>query len=270
MSDAHVAMSTCANCGTELHGPYCAVCGQKATVLNPTVHNFLHDLTHELLHVDGKIFQSVRLLLFRPGFLSREHFEGRRARYISPIRLYLIFSVAYFAVGALVPQSPGRITFRADSAAEEEAALRKLGFSSEEELQRAAADAWTRWVPRAMFVLVPFFAWLVHLAVRRSGRNYPQQLYFALHVHAVWFLAGVVGLLAQYVRPPWLQGAIVFVAVGYGLAYLVLALKRAYGMKTGRAVARAALVTLGYGVAVILAILGIVLPVVFGRSRGGP
>jgi hypothetical protein len=35
-----------------------------------------------MLHVDGKIFQSVWNLLASPGFLTREQFAGRRARWI--------------------------------------------------------------------------------------------------------------------------------------------------------------------------------------------
>ena len=58
----------------------------------------MHELTHEILNVDGKIFRSLRLLLTRPGFLTREIFAGRRASYVSPLRLYLVASVLAFAL----------------------------------------------------------------------------------------------------------------------------------------------------------------------------
>ena len=64
---AAIEPSLCPNCGAMRSGAYCAACGQKAAPLNPTIADFLHDLTHELLHVDGKIFRSVRLLLTRPA-----------------------------------------------------------------------------------------------------------------------------------------------------------------------------------------------------------
>jgi len=80
VSHAQVALVECPNCGRPLDGAFCATCGQKVRSLNPTLHDLLLDLTHELLHVDGKIFQSVRLLLMRPGFLTREYFEGRGYR----------------------------------------------------------------------------------------------------------------------------------------------------------------------------------------------
>ena len=90
----------CHNCGIRLAGPFCSACGQKSVPLSVTLHEFAHELTHEMLHVDGRLFQSVRRLLLSPGFLTREYVQGRRARWISPIRLYLIFSVIYFGLGA--------------------------------------------------------------------------------------------------------------------------------------------------------------------------
>lgn len=90
----------CHNCGIRLSGPYCAACGQKVRPLNITVHDFFHEFIHETLHVDGRLFQSIRRLILSPGFLTREYLQGRRARWISPIRLYLIFSVIFFALSA--------------------------------------------------------------------------------------------------------------------------------------------------------------------------
>lgn len=118
---------------------------QKAHDLNPTLTHFLHDLTHELLHFDGKIFQSVATLLLRPGMLTKDHFEGRRARWISPIRLYLVFSVIYFAVISIG------------------------GGGIRERTAHAAASV--------MVVLLPLFAWFVGL-LARAPRNYPQQILF--------------------------------------------------------------------------------------------
>jgi hypothetical protein len=66
-----VGVAECANCGEALAGPYCAACGQKVARLDPTLGEFLHELVHEIAHVDGKFAASIRLLLTRPGFLSR-------------------------------------------------------------------------------------------------------------------------------------------------------------------------------------------------------
>ena len=265
MSHAAPASDACYNCAAPLTGTYCSTCGQKALPLNPGLHELLHEFTHEMLHVDGKIFQSVWKLLAAPGFLTREQFEGRRARWISPIRLYLIFSLVYFAMTSVVPASAMRVGVTSTSDQETADTLRELGFESEQELQEAVRHARHTWAPRVMFLLVPLFAWLVHLAYRRSGRNYPQHLYFALHVHAAWFAAGAIAAAAELVSWPWFGHAVAALALAYAAIYMVLALRTAYGGRTGQAFRRAVLIVGVYWMAVIVATLSIVLPAVFER-----
>jgi hypothetical protein len=265
MSHAAPASDACYNCAAPLSGAYCAACGQKALSLNPDLHDVLHDVTHELLHVDGKIFQSVWKLLTAPGFLTREQFAGRRARWISPIRLYLIFSLAYFVLTsfALPPGVRVRITDATDPETVE--GLRQLGFESEQELEEAIRHARSTWAPRVMFVLVPFFAWLVHRSYRRAGKNYPQHLYFALHVHAAWFTAGAIAGAAGLVSLPFFAQAVAVLALAYAAIYVVLALHTAYGGTTWQAVRRAMIIVGVYWIAVIVATLAIALPAVFWR-----
>ena len=101
MTDTIAPSQTCRNCAAALTGPFCAECGQKAQAGPPTVREFLHDAVEEVFSVDGKFFRSVYLLFTRPGFLTRELFNGRRTRYVRPLRLYLICSVAMFGMMAL-------------------------------------------------------------------------------------------------------------------------------------------------------------------------
>jgi hypothetical protein len=86
----------CLNCGTIVAGRYCQNCGQE----NIEPHeNFWHLLTHfvyDFFHFDGKFFNTVRYLLFKPGFLSKEYIKGRRASYLNPIQMYLFISAIFF------------------------------------------------------------------------------------------------------------------------------------------------------------------------------
>jgi hypothetical protein len=260
MTTSTADLTVCPNCGSTLEAAFCAQCGQKATPLNPSFGEFLHDLSHELAHVDGKIVQSSRFLLTRPGVLSREHFAGRRARYVSPIRLYLIFSLLYFAVAAFSPVSAVRVTYNPDPGEDpQHAETRRL------ELQAAANEVLTHWAPRAMFVLVPLFAGLIGLAARRSGRNYPQHLYFALHLHAAWFFAGAVTAAARIPKMPSLGNAVSGLASLYGAVYFVLAFRRAYDMSLGGAIWRAAVVGVTYLFVVLVALVTIVFPVILRK-----
>jgi Protein of unknown function (DUF3667) len=49
----------------------------------------LHDLPHDVWHVDGKLKRTLRALFVRPGFLPAEYTAGRRVAYIAPLRLEL-------------------------------------------------------------------------------------------------------------------------------------------------------------------------------------
>lgn len=99
----HSHESACLNCGTALIGSHCHSCGQAAHV-HKTLGAFFHDLLHGVFHFEGKIWRTVPLLALRPGKLTREYIDGRRASYVSPIALFL-FSV--FLMFAVVKQFAG-------------------------------------------------------------------------------------------------------------------------------------------------------------------
>ena len=96
-----VRVGGCLNCGAALAGPYCAQCGQKDLPADLTLRQLAADGIQHAVDVDGRLLRSIRLLFTRPGFLAVELFAGRRASYVSPFRLYLVFSVIAFTAAAL-------------------------------------------------------------------------------------------------------------------------------------------------------------------------
>lgn len=98
----------CANCGSPLTGKYCSQCGQRRH--DHPVHDFWHfvgEATEDLTHADSRLWQTLFALLFRPGLLTREFLEGRRARYLPPMRLYLVVSVIFFLIAGLQSRMSG-------------------------------------------------------------------------------------------------------------------------------------------------------------------
>ena len=87
----------CLNCGTQLIGAHCHECGQAAQV-HRTVSAWWHDLVHGVLHLDGKIWRTLPLLAWRPGELTRRYVEGERAKFVSPMALFLFSVFLMFAV----------------------------------------------------------------------------------------------------------------------------------------------------------------------------
>jgi hypothetical protein len=88
----------CLNCGTETNGRYCPACGQENIEPKQTVWHLLTHFFSDLTHFDGKFFSTVKDLVIKPGFLSKEYMIGRRASYLDPIRMYIFTSAFFFII----------------------------------------------------------------------------------------------------------------------------------------------------------------------------
>jgi hypothetical protein len=96
-ADGHTHESACLNCGTELIGAHCHRCGPHAHV-HRTIGAFMHDLVHGVLHLEGKTWRTLPLLAWKPGELTRRYIAGERARFVSPMALFLFSVFLMFAV----------------------------------------------------------------------------------------------------------------------------------------------------------------------------
>ena len=88
----------CGNCEALLTGPYCAQCGQHAHASARNLQAVVHDAWHDMTHVDGRLWYTLWLLLSKPGQLTVDYFRERRARYLPPVRLYLVLSLVFFSL----------------------------------------------------------------------------------------------------------------------------------------------------------------------------
>lgn len=87
----------CISCGNSFSGTYCNECGEKVIKKEEQKFSyFLGQIIDELAFWDTKFFKSLKLLLFKPGFLTREFMMGRRKIYTKPISLFFIANLLYF------------------------------------------------------------------------------------------------------------------------------------------------------------------------------
>ncbi|MEO6453843.1 MAG: DUF3667 domain-containing protein [Ginsengibacter sp.] len=86
----------CLNCGTEVLGKFCHICGQENIEPKESIWHLANHFINDVTHFDGKFFSSLKYLITRPGFLSNEYMIGRRASYLNPIRMYLFTSAIFF------------------------------------------------------------------------------------------------------------------------------------------------------------------------------
>lgn len=133
--DGHTHESACLNCGTLLIGSHCHNCGQTAHV-HRTLGAFFHDLLHGVFHFEGKIWRTLPLLILRPGRLTREYIDGRRASYVSPLALFL-FSV--FVMFAVIQKTAGELDLGKDKQVQINVGLSKGAEEVERSLKASRA-----------------------------------------------------------------------------------------------------------------------------------
>lgn len=246
----------CRNCSHALPEPpppFCPQCGQETRLRAPRLGEFLQQFGGAYLSTEGALWRTLKLLLLRPGELTRLYLAGRRKHYVLPLRLYLTISLLVLLAVRLVAHGsieapnavqiePGeRLNFRIDLVAGR-AGLKDGVFFCEnlpqalcKRLQRridvkpeAVAEAAREFSERfithlgtALFVLVPSFALFTQLAYWNRRLRYTEHLVFALHVHAQWFLMVALTLLPL---GGWQQLALLVMPV-----YTWLAMRRVYG-----------------------------------------
>jgi hypothetical protein len=240
----------CPNCATPLRGPYCHECGQRARSLRIRLRDVFEEAADELLHLDGKLVRTVRLLVTRPGMLTAELLAGRRVRYVSPLRLFLTFSLLFFALAAIVPGA------RQSYVRGESGAAGTPPTPADLAAAESLGDAVFANLPRAVFLLMPVFALLTWAFYRRQERFYVPHLYHSIHFHAFAFLMLAVAVpfeLGGKVGRD-LGGLFVLAAVPYHY----LSLRRVFGGSRLATAVKGTAVGLIYLVIVTLTMLGMV------------
>ena len=252
-SDQHGEVANCHNCGAAVDYHFCAVCGQETKLHVPSASEFIHEFVGHYVALEGRLWKTLAGLLFRPGFLTREYIEGRRVRYVEPLRVYLTFSIIFFTILKLLGSpvyedgAPAateqvaavageRVPALADAPIQED--LVGLGITPElqrkfdkfvkkprDERDRMALTAFFSYVPYALFCLMPLFALYLKMLYLGSERRYGEHLLFALHANGFAFaMLGVLILIS-----PLDLGFLTFLLALWLLIYLPKAMQRVYG-----------------------------------------
>jgi len=97
----------CKNCNEDLVGQekFCSGCGQK-NIDKLNLKYLYGEILDNVLNLDSKLFNTVKGLIMKPGFLSKEFVEGRRKRYVMPVRFYIIISIIFFFMVSIIGTIP--------------------------------------------------------------------------------------------------------------------------------------------------------------------
>jgi hypothetical protein len=264
-----VSATACLNCGELVTQRFCPACGQEAEhTLQRPFREIAVEVLDETIALDSRFRQTIWPLLARPGFLTAEYLAGRKARYTSPLKLYLLASFVFFVIAAVTPGGGGAVKFtRSDDGrgdaqvqVDGEPRLRDRGWLgkrvadhidelkalSDEQRKVRFRSAVTENAPRVVFFLVPVAALFLKLLYRR--RYYAEHLVTSLHAHALAFIALLPSELL-----PW-SGLSQVGGAATGL-WLVVALKQVYGERWVRTVAKGFALLVTYSISLSLGLL---------------
>jgi hypothetical protein len=301
-------LEACANCGLPFSAVpddnYCPRCGQENHELNVPARHLLLEFLEGTLHFDTKFFRSLQLLLFKPGFLTREFNIGHRVAFVPPIRLYVFISFIFFLLLSLQSgkqkefftvkeekfgtsksavhvgrqESSAPIVIAMDSTTRRIvsklktteqvdsfllASKIKPHFMNRFALVQAvkltnssAGEFWHKFIKNVsllMFVLMPVFGLLLHLALRRWKKHYVEFLMFSIHFHCFAFVLFSLYLIVlrfyESDAPMLVIGALL-------LLYLALAMHRVYPQSWLKVAFKTVLVGFLYTFTMALCFLG--------------
>ncbi|HZJ52719.1 MAG TPA: DUF3667 domain-containing protein [Myxococcaceae bacterium] len=212
----------CLDCGAAMLGPYCASCGQKNEPEHRSLWQLVKDAVGPAVLLESKLWRTLGPLLGRPGALSEAYTEGRRSRYIRPLRLYFWVSVLFFTALALGPahvatvnvNPEAQVHLRLAPALEKRLREKLESFKGEPAQGQAATkpgepavdgralaterlrSEFLSRLPKALFLLLPVFALLLRALWWK--RPYVDHLVLALHAHTVLFLGLGIGLIGWW------------------------------------------------------------------------
>jgi len=225
---------TCKNCGHQGTGRYCSQCGQDYSEFRKPFRELLTDI-FDLINLDERIIHSIRPFIFKPGFLSDEYLQGRRKKYISPFRLFLLMSLIFFFLAQATSNryssnsNEDWVQIRTDTSdvviTDDSLAIELLSNDSlfgprndtlntrksmrkanrNQHIRESAVQALTNkslflqgfyeTISYSLFLLMPIFALLLKLLFLRRRVYYIEHLIFSIHMHSFALLVLSVMIL---------------------------------------------------------------------------
>lgn len=258
------APASCANCGQPLEGAFCSACGQSADDrAGMSLGQYFRESVHILTNTDSHLLRSFATLFARPGGLTAEYHEGRRARYLRPLQIFILCNAIYFVAQPLTGWNTLTTPLRIHMSGLPYSALatgmvesRLAGGAMSLEEYALVFDATIRGLASTLVILmVPLFAAALSVIFAITRRYFVEHLVFSTHLFSFLLLAVLLIQLGAPIiywtgRSLEVSQASIAVFMDWWVfvlvvaPYLYLAIRRAYAGARIAAVIRSALAML--------------------------
>jgi len=241
----------CQNCGETLNGMYCHCCGQYAIDTNESFFKFINHYLDTSFAYDGKLWVTIKHLFARPGHLPKEYIQGRIASYMHPFKMYMFCSFIFFFLFfnfTLDDKSVSKAFYSNNNALSIQVNDNKIpndkngSFAETNPTESEIKDkvlnklipVFKTYAPVGMFVLMPFFAFMLMISFRKKRYPYMSHLIFSINIHTILMLLFSFDILLSLIADKlqllntWNTGSIYVYVV---ILYLLIATKRFYEFK---------------------------------------
>ena len=277
----------CRNCGSQLYSRYCHNCGQDLFAGRVRkLRSIIYNTFDTIFAIDNKILETLKYLLFYPGRLTNEYLSGHIVRYVLPAKLFWFISIIFFFFFSLQID-----TSKLESAADDGNAVakdsipavqvsqeRSLNITEEDGIMQSNegilndvdikefVEALMKYLPYAMLLATPLFAFLLYITFRKRLRYYADNMIFALHFHSfVFILFGVlmvIGMIVHYEWIPW-----VWLYMFIPLLYLIAASRNVYKLKFRILIRKALFIAASYFfvlIFILILLASVVIRILYG------
>ncbi len=247
----------CPNCGNSFDPDfnYCPYCGQENKPLDLRLKHLIREFLSANFNLDSKLLITLRLLIFHPAKLTQDYLSGKRQKYITPVRLYLIISLFYFLVLSLNPSSISINIKTTGNEVNKELTNSQLGKTIWKKVTilqtpRGKKLFWQKMqnnFSAAMFLFIPLTALVLSLLFP-GPPYYAWHLVFTIHLQSLIFITlTLLNIIFLVTRSDW----ITFVKLLTVLDLSFIWLKKFYRLTTAGTLLRmsvaGALIMIIYG-----------------------
>lgn len=205
----------CRCCNNMFKGRYCNICGEKVTEPSErTFLTFLDNLLNAFTFLDGKFLKSLKLLITRPGQLSRNIADGMRVPYMKMVSLFFVANFFYFLFpffdsfnSSLYSQTNlmGQHSVRAKAIVDKEVEKRHISMEEFQEKYQAQSTN----LSKLLIVTLVLIMTVTFMIINYSKRNYFfDHLLISLEFYSFHLLVNMLMLPALILLFVKLAGAV--------------------------------------------------------------
>ncbi len=243
----------CLNCNQELKEKqkFCSQCGQDTKVKRASVKSLLADFAATYFSFESTFFRTFKKLIIKPGFLSKAYLEGKRVKYLTPIRLYIFTSFVFFLIISVIPDNETnteKSVFKVNppekttEEIEEDTADIKLSLNDEDNIflpnffkkidtvfdDSKSEENFFRYAsskfPILLFLFIPVLGMFFYFFFYRKKHFYIDHLIFAIHSQVFIFILLILSELLSL----FIDINDISIILGIYFIYLLIASKKFY------------------------------------------